>query len=314
LKLKITDYLITKITFDSESYPLQLKQLQDPPKQLYYRGTWGTHLFDKTLAIVGSRRVTSYGERVLDMLIPNLVAEGVTIISGFMYGVDTLAHQKTLECGGKTIAVLGGGLNVLYPPENERMYMNIINVSKVSEVSKVSKEKKESKGLVISEYAPDQQPQLWTFPQRNRIVAALSTLGVLVIEASEKSGSLVTAKIAKKLNRPLFAIPGPITSSVSRGTNQLIKDGLAKMVVSSTDIVGAGSPSPIIIHEIQTGAKTAPLQNIEKQIIEILSLEPLTLDELALKLNKTIIELGQVLTIMSLQGKISEENGKYYLK
>lgn len=324
------NYPIHELSIDSRDYPAQLRQLHDPPPQLYYRGLWDNHFFDKALAIVGSRRVTSYGERVLDMLIPNLVAEGVTIISGFMYGTDTLAHQKTLECGGKTIAVLGGGLNVLYPPENEKMYIDIVSKTPLSSPldrgdsfppCQGRDQGWVSRGLIISEYPPDQQPQLWTFPQRNRIVAALSTLGVLVIEAGDKSGSLVTAKLATKLGKPLFAIPGPITSSVSRGTNQLIKDGLAKMVVSSTDIVGVDlcvDPKNTIkqipdVDLIGRTRRSAPT-NTESQILSLLSLEPLTLDEIALKLNKNIIELGQILTLMSLRGAITETNSKYSSK
>jgi len=257
--------------------------LSDPPKQLYYRGKLDPELFKKSLAIVGSRRMTSYGERALEMIVPGLVVENVTIISGFMYGVDTKAHRECLDCGGKTIAVLGGGLDVLYPPENEKLYSEII----------------EKNGLILSEYEPKQQPQLWTFVQRNRIVAGLSTLGVLIIEAGEKSGSLVTAKIAKKLGKPVFAIPGQITSSVSIGTNQLIKEGLAKMVLRASDIVGIPSVAP---------------NHPTDKILDLLSAEPLTLDELAIKLGKNVIETGQILTMLSLKGEIEERGGKYYPK
>lgn len=298
--MKWNNYSINQVLVDSQNYPQQLKRLPDPPKKLYYRGSWDKKLFEKTLAIVGSRRASGYGERVLDLLIPNLVAEGITIISGFMYGIDTLAHQKCLECGGKTIAVLGGGLNVLYPPENEELYLDIIG-----------KGKGEAAGLILSEYPSEQQPQLWTFPQRNRIVAALSTLGVLVIEAGEKSGSLITAKIAKKLGKPLFAVPGPITSSISKGTNQLIKDGLAKMILGADDIVGADSCPRLSEPKPRTGSTHRSIPtDIESQIINLLSLEPLTLDELALKLNKDIIGLGQTLTFMTLKGIVFEDNGK----
>lgn len=289
-----SDYPINEISITSQNYPEQLKLLPNPPQKLYYRGTWDQKLFEKTLSIVGSRRASGYGERALDLLIPGLVAEGTTIISGFMYGIDTLAHQKCLECGGKTIAVLGGGLNALYPPENEEIYMDIIGRCKG-----------EGNGLIISEYPPEQQPQLWTFPHRNRIVAALSTLGVLVIEAGEKSGSLITAKIAKKIGKPLFATPGPITSSISKGTNQLIKDGLAKMVLEVGDIIK--------VSEVSDASKVSKVSELptEQQIINLLQTEPLTLDEIAIKLNKDIIKLGQTLTLMMLKGTISENNGKY---
>ncbi|MBU2577786.1 DNA-processing protein DprA [Patescibacteria group bacterium] len=290
--MKITDYPINKITPSSPDWPTLLNKLPDPPKELYFRGKWDSSLFEKSLAIVGSRRMTKYGERVIETLIPSLAAEKTAIISGFMYGVDTKAHQECLECGGRTIAILGGGLNVLYPPENESLYKRII----------------EENGLVISEYPPNQKPQLWTFVQRNRIVAGLSSLGVLIIEAGEKSGSLVTANIAQKLGKTVYAVPGPITSSVSIGTNTLIKEGLAKMVLSASDITGKVILSKKTINNSPEGKNS-----LEIQILEILGAEPVTLDELALKLNKNIIETGQIVTLMALKGFLEEKAGKYYL-
>lgn len=287
------DYPISQISIDSQEYPTQLRQLSDPPKQLYYRGVWEKKLFEKSLAIVGSRRATSYSERVLDLLLPSLIAQGVVIISGFMYGVDTLAHQKCLECGGKTIAVFGSGLNVLYPPENEKIYLEII-----------------ANGLILSEYPPNQQPQLWTFVRRNRLVAALSTLGVLVIEASEKSGSLVTAKLARQLGRPVWAIPGPITSSVSQGTNQLIRHGLAKPVLEAGDILPL--PAPTSPPSLEKSEKNS--HSPEKQILTWLAAEPLTLDELALKMNQPVAKVSQILTLLTLQNEVVEENGQYFVK
>lgn len=291
--MRISDLPVSQTTLDSPDYPEQLKQLPDPPKQLYYRGTWDKSLFEKSLAVVGSRRATSYSERALGLLMPSLVAQGVTIVSGFMYGIDSLAHRQCLDCGGRTVAVLGGGLNVLYPPDNEGLYREVIK-----------------EGLIISEYPPGQRPQLWTFVQRNRIVAGLSTLGVLVVEAGEKSGSLVTARLALRLGKPLFALPGPITSSASVGTNELIKDGLAKMVLGAEDILPPTGPIPAR----RSGNKT-PLRgdSLESQILTLLAAEPLTLDDMALKLQADVVKLGQTLTMMSLRGKITEDHGKYAL-
>lgn len=291
--MKWNQYPINKVTFVSQNYPSLLKKLKDPPKELYYRGTWDNSLFKKSLAVVGSRRSTSYGERVCDQLILGLVMEKVTIISGFMYGIDSLAHQKTLEFGGKTVAVLGGGLDILYPPENEKLYLDIIA----------------SGGLIISEYPADQQPQLWTFPQRNRIVAGLSSLGVLVIEAGEKSGSLITAELARKLKKPVFAVPGPITSSSSVGTNKLIKEGLAKMVLNSGDIVG-----PLTKRSLTSlpSSREGSRVGLEQKILSLLSAEPLTLDEIARKLSINIIETSQALTMMAIKNTVEEKNGKYY--
>ncbi len=290
--MKWNQYPINKVAFESRNYPSLLKRLKDPPRELYYRGTWDNSLFKKSLAVVGSRRSTSYGERVCDQLILGLVMEKVTIVSGFMYGIDSLAHQKTLEFGGKTVAVLGGGLDILYPPENEKLYLDIIA----------------SGGLIISEYPADQQPQLWTFPRRNRIVAGLSSLGVLVIEAGKKSGSLITAELARKLKKPTFAVPGPITSSTSAGTNGLIKEGLAKMVLCAGDIIKISA-----LKTTKTGIENqSSASDVEQKILAILSAEPLTLDEIARKLSINIIETSQTLTMMTIKNTVEEKNGKYY--
>jgi DNA processing protein len=282
----INNYPVNTLTFNDRDYPHPLRLSKNPPSKLYYRGKWNKKLFEKSLAIVGSRRITNYGERVLDRLVPDLVAEGVTIISGFMYGVDSVAHEKTLECGGKTIAILGCGLNILYPPENEKLYGQII----------------ETGGLVVSEYEPNQQPQLWTFPQRNRIVAGLSTLGVLVVEAGEKSGSLITARIAKKQGKKIYAIPGPITSSVSVGTNQLIKSKQAKMVLNTSDVIS-----------MQSLTRRKKERPCEGDILDMLKREPLTTDEIARNMGKNAAETSQILTILTLRGLIRENNGKYFI-
>jgi len=280
--------MIKKVSITDPKYPGILKKIPSPPKQLYYLGKWGKELFKKSLAIVGTRRITNYASRAMDQLIPSLVAEKVTIISGFMYGVDSEAHQKCLECGGRTIAVLGSGLNFIYPPENKKLYQQILKTN----------------GLILSEYEPDVKPQLWTFPQRNRIISGLATLGVLIVEAGQKSGSLITAQLARKQKKKLLALPGPITSSVSAGTNMLIKSGQAKMVLSAKDILGFKSPS--------IPKQPARLDPIEQKICRILEVEPLTIDEISRKINQNIVETSKTLTMISLKGIIKEENGKYY--
>jgi len=186
------------------------------------------------------------------------------------------------------MAVFGSGLNFIYPPENKKLYRQILK----------------SNGLILSEYEPDVKPQLWTFPQRNRIISGLATLGVLIVEAGQKSGSLITAWLAGKQKKKLFALPGPITSSVSAGTNMLIKSGRAKMVLSAKDILGSKSPS--------ISKQPAKLDPVEQKICQILEAEPLTIDEIAHKINQNIIETSKILTMISLKGIIKEENGKYY--
>lgn len=289
--MKWSDYPIYKITVEDKNYPVILKEIKNYPKILFYRGILDQKLFEKSLAIVGTRRITRYGKMVIEKFLPLLVKENITIISGFMYGVDTEAHQKCLEYGGKTVAVLGGGLNVIYPPENEKLYQKIL----------------EKGGAIISEYEPNFQPQLWTFPQRNRIVAGLSSLGVLVVEAGEKSGALITARLARQQGKKIFAVPGPITSAVSVGTNLLIKSHQAKMVTAVEDILGKKLETPSLF-------SLNDLSPTERKILQALEIEPLTADEIAKITGEDIVEINKNLSLISLKGLISEYAGKYYFK
>jgi len=289
--MKWYDYKIKNITSEDKNYPKILREIKNYPKKLFYRGNFDQDLFEKSLAIVGTRRITRYGKIVIEKFIPFLVKEKITIVSGFMYGVDTEAHQKCLEYGGKTVAVLGGGLNVIYPPENEKLYEKILG----------------NGGLIISEYESDFKPQLWTFPQRNRIVAGLSSLGVLVIEAGEKSGALITANLARQQRKKVFAVPGPITSLVSTGTNFLIKIHQAKMVTSPEEILGKKIET-LSLFSLQE------LSPLEKKIYQALETEPLTADEITKTVGQNIVEVGKTLSLLSLKGLISEFAGKYYLK
>ena len=222
--ISIQDLPTTEISIGSKKYPKQLLDLEDPPEMLHVRGHFNINIFENTLAIVGSRDMTPYGARVTDWLVKRLVPHGISTISGFMYGVDTRVHTTTLAVGGTTIAVLAHGLNHLYPTENKKLYTDII----------------QSKGCLISEYPNEFKPEAWTFPKRNRIVAALAGLGTVIVEAQEQSGSLITAQYADALNRPLFAIPGPVSSITSRGTNRLIKDRIAEMVLSPEEVLRVG--------------------------------------------------------------------------
>lgn len=261
-------------------------------KNIYYRGNWDENIFKKSIAIVGSRSMTRYGKEAVDKFVSAFVAEGVATISGFMYGVDTEVHQKTVDYGGRTVAVFGCGLDVIYPPENEKLYGEILEAS----------------GLVISQYEPGAKPHLWKFPQRNKIVAGLASLGVLVVEAGEKSGSLITASLAKKMGKKVYAVPGAISSSVSVGTNNLIKSGEALMAVSAGDILKIK-----LSHFARVSQDKPELNGLENKIYKILQLEPQGIDEMAMKIGGNIVEIGSVLSIMSLKGLLTESGGKYYL-
>lgn len=251
-----------------------LNVCRPPVKSLYIRGHYDSNIFQHCAAIVGSRRMTHYGRQVIDQLIPQLIIEGKTIVSGFMYGVDQYAHQTCINAGGKTIAVLGWGISNAMEEADTALAQTIID----------------SGGLIISEWE-QQLGALWTFPARNRIVAGLCQ-DIYIIEAAHKSGSLLTAELALKYNKRLWAVPGPITSKTSQGTNQLIKDGKATMWV--------GTPAG---NTLQTN----------DPILKLLENEPLTPNEIARTLHQTIAQTGATLSLLSMTNKITEREGKFYL-
>lgn len=201
---------------DSE-FPANLLNIYDPPPVIYYRGALKREdLY--SIAIVGSRKMTTYGKRATRMLAAELVAKGFTIVSGMALGVDGVAHEAAMEAGGRTIAVLGSGVDVVYPREHKHVYAEIIK-----------------HGAVVSTFPPGTAPERGNFPARNRIISGLS-IGTVVVEAGEKSGALITADLALEQNREVFAIPGSIFSPLSAGTNALIQKG-AKLVYRTEDIL-----------------------------------------------------------------------------
>ena len=213
------------VELGERGYPKLLEQIKDPPKKLYYKGEWNERLFEKCLAVVGSRRMTSYGERCVRPLVYDVAAAGGTVVSGFMYGIDASAHRAALDtpaagrASSRTVAVMPCGIDLIIPEYQAGLYNKIIS----------------SGGLVISEFEADFPPSPWTFPKRNRIVAGLCQ-AVLVVEAGFGSGSLITAEFAKNFGRKVFAVPGNIDSKLSQGTLSLIEDG-ATMVTSSKKIL-----------------------------------------------------------------------------
>ncbi|MDV7763248.1 DNA-processing protein DprA [Peribacillus sp. CSMR9] len=211
------DCQIHCLTIFDDDYPFLLKQIFDPPWVLYLKGDKKLLTKRSTLGVVGTRKPTSYGLEALKTILLPLVKKKIVIISGVAAGIDAEAHKITLGEGGDTIGVLGGGLLQIYPKSNISLAGEIIN-----------------KGLLLSETPPEKRAEPWMFPLRNRIISGLS-LGVFVVEAKEKSGSLITAQSALEHGREVFALPGNVTSPESLGTNQLIQDG-AKLVLSSKQI------------------------------------------------------------------------------
>lgn len=253
----------------------RLNDLSTPPKHLYCAGSWSAQIFENCTAVVGSRKMTDYGTRVVEKIIPPLLAQKQTIVSGFMYGVDQYAHQVCVENGGQTIAVLGWGIDHQLTGYDLKLAKKIIDGG----------------GILLSEWET-QPPTHWTFPARNRLVAALSKQ-VIVVEAAGNSGSLITARIAASLKRDVWAVPGPITSRTSQGTNNLISSGKAKMYLA-TDTSAANWPK-------------------DDPILQALDGEPLTTDEMSRKLKLPVSEVGAQLSLLLLSGQVTEIGGKYYI-
>lgn len=281
-----------KITIEQKEYPKLLKEMgKDAPKQLYYRGKWNPELFDRCLAVVGARRMTGYGKRVAEQMVGDVARAGVTIISGFMYGVDAAAHEAALRSGGRTIAVMPCGIDRVHPEHQKELHASIIDHG----------------GLVLSEFPGTMLPSNWTYPKRNRIVAGLSQ-AVLVVEAGKKSGSLITAGYAKKYNRKLFAVPGPITNELSQGTNQLLREG-AELASSAKEILDFFCVAPSLfgksVHQGRKGLETNITRELKRESLEI--------DILARNLGVPVAELGTALSLLQLTGAVSLERGKYYL-
>lgn len=281
------------IDINSDEYPYLLLQIKDPPLKLYYRGNWDPDIFKETLSVVGSRRMTRYGEIITHSLVSAIASKEITIVSGFMYGIDAQAHEAALESGGRTIAVMPCGIEKIHPEYQVDLHERILT----------------NNGLVVSEYPGDTPPALWTYPRRNRIIAGLSPI-LLVIEAGVKSGALITAKIAKNYNKKIFAVPGPLTSNVSIGTAILIKNG-AQIVTGAEDLLiefGIKDNAEFFSKKELYG-----LNKTQQKIIKILSKEPMGIDDIARSSGKQISEIGADITVLSIKKHLTLNEGKYYL-
>ncbi len=277
-------------------WPLRLQSIYDPPAVLFTRGG-GLPGEVPCVAVVGARKASSYGRWAAEAIGSALAERGVVVISGAAYGVDGHAHLGCLKAGGSTVAVLGCGVDRAYPREHARLLADIAG-----------------SGCVVSEYPPGSEPLPWRFPHRNRIIAGLSH-AVVVIEASEKSGALITAEMALEEGREVMAVPGPITSPLSRGTNALIQRG-AKLVTDVGDIceelpcvfqVPEEEPAASVTQIM--GSREDAASEEEGKIMELLLGEPKSLDWLGARTGRTPQELLPVLTAMSLRGWVGEEAG-----
>lgn len=282
------------ITLKDEEYPKRLKDIYDPPALLYVRGALKKE-DEFAISIVGSRKTTPYGRWFTEKVSQELARHGLTIVSGMARGIDSLAHWGAISGGGRTIAVLGCGVDVIYPSENRNLFAKMID-----------------RGAILSEFPMGSPPEGGHFPRRNRIISGLS-LGVVVVQASEKSGSLITAGYALEQGREVFAVPGNVGTESSRGTHRLIKEG-AKLVESSEDILEE------ILPQWRGERETTPKVEIprpdlteeEKVLYELLSEIPLHIDVMIRESRMDPGKVSSLLLNLELKGMISQWPGKCF--
>lgn len=280
------------LTIFDENYPKLLKEIYDPPLVLYYQGDISLSN-QKAVAIVGTRKMTGYGKIVTEKFASGLSQAGLVVVSGLARGIDTCAHRTAIEINGKTLAVLGGGLKKIFPPENIAL----------------AKEIADGKGALISEFAPDEPSLPGNFPARNRIISGLS-LAVLVTEAAEDSGSLITAKLALEQGKEVFAIPGPITSELSKGPSVLIKQG-AILVTDPAEILDLLGINKTLSKKPENNIK---LSKEEQLIWEDLKNETKHVDEICRDLNLAAASVSAYLVKMEIKGLIRNLGGGNYSK
>ena len=286
----------TILTFKDEAYPKRLRDIYDPPALLYVRGELRKE-DELAVAIVGSRKTSPYGRWITEKVSQELVHQGITIVSGMARGIDSIAHQGAISRGGRTVAVLGCGVDIIYPYENRNLFYQIID-----------------QGAVLSEFPMGSKPEGGHFPRRNRIISGLS-IGVVVVQASSKSGSLITAKYALEQGREVFAVPGNVGAEGSRGTNQLIKEG-AKLVESSGDILEEIFPQ--WSRENETAQKVEPvMRDLDKDeliLYQLLGETPMHIDVIIRESRFDPGRVSSLLLGLELKGHISQWPGKCFSK
>jgi DNA processing protein len=282
---------IQVLTWMDEAYPQRLKEIEQPPPVLYLRGELSPE-DSWAVALVGTRRVTPYGRQVTEEISTYLAANGVTVVSGLARGVDAIAHNAALKAGGRTLAVLGSGVDRIYPPENRSMAEQIIE-----------------HGAVMSDYVPGTPPESSNFPPRNRIISGLS-MAVIVIEAGETSGALITAEFAADQGREVFAVPGNILAPQSKGTNKLIQRG-ALPLLSVNDIMQALNLSRVGEHK--AARKALPADAVEAKLLETVGEEPMHVDEIRNQTGLPVEKVSATLVMMELKGMVRQVGNMHYV-
>jgi DNA processing protein len=285
------------VPFKDDAYPQNLLSIYDPPPFLFVGGEIKEE-DQNAVAIVGCRSASSYGKKITERIGRELVRRGITIVSGMARGIDSIGHLAALKEKGRTLAVFGSGLDVLYPPENRKLAGQV-----------------RSSGAIISEFFLGTKPEAPNFPRRNRLISGLS-LGVVIVEAGNKSGALLTAQCALEQNREVFAIPGNLGSKNSEGTNRLIKEG-AKLVTSVEDILEElriftkeGEPGSFV----ETKKDLSDLSEAERSIFKLISDEPYHIDKIASRASVRVPEALSTLLSLELKGLVKQLSGKTFVR
>lgn len=303
-----------QITLGDARYPANLREIVAPPEWLYVRGRLAEE-DALAVAIVGSRAATPYGLAAAERLAADLAARGVTVVSGLARGIDSAAHRGALRAGGRTIAVLGSGVDVIYPPENRRLADEI-----------------ESHGAVVSQFEPGTRPLSGHFPARNRVIAGLA-LGVVVVEAAEKSGSLITAGLAGEMGREVMAVPGLLTSAQSVGAHRLIQDGAA-LIQGWEDVVGQlplrwrdqVKTSTAMTATMASRGALGPndlaygqhadrnVEDEEQRLLRLIGEEPADIDGIIERSGMTPGRASALLVTLEVEGRIRQLEGKRFVQ
>jgi DNA processing protein len=298
------------LVLDDGAYPALLREIPDPPITLYVRGRWQECLDAPCVGVVGSRRCSTYGQSVASMLARELASRGVTIVSGLARGIDAAAHRGALEASGRTVAVLGTGIDEVYPRDHRKLASEIL----------------ECGGALVTQFPLGTPPVAENFPYRNRIISGLS-LGIVVVEAAENSGSLITARLAMEQNREVYAVPGNITARNSFGANFLIKGAGAKLVQAWQDIVAEFPPevaARILPPEMKGDGKSSHAQSSpapkdltesERRVFKLLTTDEAThIDALAERTGLSIPELSGALLALEMRDLVRQLPGKCFVR
>lgn len=278
-----------------QCFPKELLKIKNAPSKLHIIGNENL-LNKKCIAIVGSRNCTAYGFKIAKQFAKELSQNDITVVSGLALGIDSAAHIGALEGRGGTIAVLGHGLKYMFPKENEDLYKRILD----------------NKGCIITEYDFDVEPNSKNFPKRNRIVSGIS-MGVLIVEAKSKSGSTITARLAKEQGKNVFCVPSNLDSIYGLGTNRLIQKG-AKLVLSINDILEEYNIRNVLIEDFIDEENKIEIKEEYLPIYNLISNEPININELCKKSKMNISKVNQILTMLEIEGVIEEKIGKEFIR